>query len=495
MSGLDWFVGDLPSNRRIVATLLDLLLQSGDTPAHARVCRRLEIGPVGLPREGPWLPERAVIEAFAAAHAGPRLARRVGQALVQLGSLGPFFCHSGVATVEKAYRRSHHWMAREAQTARFAEPRLEGERATIRFEPAPKRGGASGDADDDSTALDPRVFCEMRAGMLEALPMVFGLLPARVRHSDCVHDGAEACEFEVRWRRQSRTGLAVGGAIGALGTLAAVAAAVGLFGATHALAGWIAVGGGLATVLAALAGRSVDLSRQLEAVAGARRGQLALLDQVDQSLAEKLDELAKLGAQLPAGTLPASIGGRAPASPTGAQAGPRESGEGLVPVQRERGSSAFGARRQERLDLGATLRSVRASVALERGDAEHVGLDVVDPSPVVLGDAMQVEFMIEQLLLNALEASGCAEHVRLALGRSPTGVELVIEDRGPGIDQEVLDEAFDPFFEGEPAGVSGGLGLPICYRIVSEHGGQLTVESRAGEGTRVYVQLPEAPPI
>ncbi len=495
MGGLDWFVGDLPSNRRIVATLLDVLLQSGDAAARERVCRRLEIGPVGLPREGPWLPERAVVEAFAGAKASPLLARRVGQALVRLEGLGPFFCHSGVATVEKAYRRSHQWMAREAEAARFAEPTLEGERARIRFEPAPKEQGGRA----EPGGFDPALFCEMRAGMLEALPMVFGLLPARVRHASCAHRGAEACEFDVRWRRHARVGLVTGLAIGASTTVAGIAWALTTGAGGGATLLLVAAAGACATLLAALAGRSFDLSGQLEAVAGARRGQLALLDQVDQSLAEKLDELAKLGAQLPAGTLPtAAVGdavhshpGRAPAREV---AQVSESGEGLVPVRRERGSSEFGVRRQERLDLGATLRGVRTSVQLERADAEHVEVQIDDQPAVVLGDAMQIEFMIEQLLQNALDASESADGVRLSLGCSPTGIELVVEDHGPGIDQEVLDETFDPFFEGEPAGVSGGLGLAICYRIVTEHGGQLRVESRPGEGTRVFVQLPEAPP-
>jgi anti-sigma regulatory factor (Ser/Thr protein kinase) len=492
MSGLDWFVGDLPCNRRIVATLLDVLLQSGDAAAHARVTRRLEIGPVGLPRSGPWLPERAVAEAFAAAEASALLARRVGQALVELGGLGPFFCHSGVATVEKAYRRSHHWMAREAEAARFTEPTLDGEQALIRFEPA-REGGLEA---DDVAGFDPTRFCEMRAGMLEALPMVFGLLPAKVRHTECVHRGGDACVFDVRWRRETRAGLATGSLLGLVGTGAGVAWAVLGLGVSVPVAIACGAAGGAITALCALAGRSFDLSRQLEAVAGARRGQLALLDQVDQSLAEKLDELAKLGAVLPAGTLPtatatASHPGGVPVHTVASVA---ESGEGLVPVRRERGSSAFGARRQDRLDLAATLRAVKASVGLERDAAEHVTLEVEEGEVMVLGDSMQIEFMLEQLLQNALDANGDgADGVRLALTRGPSGAELVVEDRGPGIDQELIDEVFDPFFEGEPAGVSGGLGLPICYRIVTEHGGQLHVESRPGEGTRVSVLLPEAP--
>jgi len=486
MGGLDWFVGDLPSNRRIVTALLDLLLQSGDVAGHARVCRRLGLGPEGLPREGPWLTEQAVKDAFLAAHASPRLARRVGQALVRLEGIGPFLCHSGIATVEKAYRRSHHWMAREAQSSRFAEPRLDGEVARIRFE------GRRVVSAKPATQVDPTLFCEMRIGMLEALPMVFGLLPATVRHTKCGHRGAAACEFEVRWSRHRRTGFFVGGAIGLFVTFASLGWWIGTGGGGGVWPAAIAAVGGIGTLLLALAGRSFDLSSQLEAVAGARRGQLALLDQVDQSLAEKLDELAKLGTPGPRG--PALD--ESPSIAAREVADVPESGEGLVPVRRERAEVPTSASRtRERLDLGPMLEHVCAAVASERPDASAVSVDVGELPRAVEGDRLQLEFMLEQLLRNALDANGGGEGVRLGLGRGPTGAELVVEDRGPGIDQEVLDEAFDPFFEAEPAGVRGGLGLPVCYRIVAEHGGQLRVESRPGEGTRVFVHLPEAPPV
>jgi len=82
--------------------------------------------------------------------------------------------------------------------------------------------------------------------------------------------------------------------------------------------------------------------------------------------------------------------------------------------------------------------------------------------------------------------------VRLGLDRTPSGVELTVEDSGPGIEPELLDEAFDPFFEGTPDARAVGLGLPICLRIVAEHGGQLHVQTRPHVGTRVCVLLPEA---
>jgi len=399
---------------------------------------------------------------------------------VRLDGIGPFLCHSGIATVEKAYRRSHHWMAREAEAARFAEPSLEGERARIRFE------GTRTPKAVVSTGLDRALFCEMRMGMLEALPMVFGLLPARVEHPSCAYRGGETCEYEVRWSRHARVGMLLGATSGVLATAVAVGAWITNGASLDAwpIGAAIAGVGAVLTLLLSLAGRALDLSRQLEAVAGARRGQLALLDQVDQSLAEKLDELAKLGALH-------AQGGAAPAR---AVTSVPESGEGLVPVVRDRSAEGpEGPRNRARLDLAETLEHVCTTIARDRPEASAVSVEIESAPAAVYGDPLQLEFMLEQLLRNALDASGGGEGVRLGLGRGPTGAELVIEDRGPGIDQEVLDEAFDPFFDGGAAGDRSGLGLPVCYRIVAEHGGQLRVESRPGEGTRVFVQLPEAP--
>ena len=395
------------------------------------------------------------------------------KALVRLEGVGPFLCHAGIATIEKAYRRSHHLFARESDAARFSGLEIEGDRARIHFEP-------SGAADRTRAGRGGAVFCEMRLGMLEALPMVFGLLPAKVRETACAHRGADACTFEASWSRQSRKGLFSGLTVGLVAT--AAAGAWSWFGGPP-LVPVLAIGF-TGSLLTALAGRSFDLSRQLEAVAGARRGQLALLDQVDRSLAEKLDELAKVGAS-PAHT------------PMRSSAPVVESGEGLVPVSRHAGGAASEAppassASHERLSLREVLERAWSGVSRTRAEASQVALDLADEAVDVMGDAMQLEFMIEQLLLNALDASEGAQGVRIGVARSGLGVELVVEDGGPGIEPEMLDEAFDPFFEGTPDGAGGGLGLPICYRIVAEHGGQLHVESRADEGTRVRVHLPNA---
>jgi signal transduction histidine kinase len=544
MSGLDWFIGHLPCNRRVAIALLDVLAVSGDSASRARALKAAGVAAPSIRSSTTWLPDRTLEDMFRAASVTPRLARRVGQSLVRAEGVGVFLCYSGLATVEKAYRRSHHLLARESQGARFEPPAIEGEKGVIRFTPTIAAGADDPAAPVMSVAL---AFCQMRIGMLEGLPMLFGLLPARVSETECAHKGADACTFEVSWTRSPKRGLVMGLALGAL--LASAAGAY-LFSTGLGLAAAVATGT-VVTALAGLAGRALDLSKQLEAVAGSRRGQLALLDQVDQSLAEKLDELAKLGAPSTSPSKTEHRGTRA------------EEMQGLVPVSRKRpalrgagdttteshdqtieraeavrraaddlregmaqliddarGSEieselrvrlaearklealaaelergARGTNRlRERHAPGKLVERALTSLQLERADAATIEKSLAADTPEVMCDGLQLEFMIEQLLRNALEASSEAASVRLELQSTAAGIELTVSDRGNGIEADALDEAFDPFFDEKVAGADGSFGLPVCYRIVAEHGGELRVETRPEEGTRVTVLLPPAPP-
>jgi two-component system NtrC family sensor kinase len=81
------------------------------------------------------------------------------------------------------------------------------------------------------------------------------------------------------------------------------------------------------------------------------------------------------------------------------------------------------------------------------------------------------------------------------LKKSPLGdlgaaVEIRVQDNGPGIPQKVLDKIFQPFFTTKPVGQGTGLGLSISYDIIKAHGGQLSVETKEGEGTTFIISLP-----
>ena len=69
-------------------------------------------------------------------------------------------------------------------------------------------------------------------------------------------------------------------------------------------------------------------------------------------------------------------------------------------------------------------------------------------------------------------------------------IRVRVSDDGPGADQATLDRAMDPFFSGRDAPDSSGLGLSICFSIIRDHGGTMTLESRPGQGFEVTIQLP-----
>ena len=114
--------------------------------------------------------------------------------------------------------------------------------------------------------------------------------------------------------------------------------------------------------------------------------------------------------------------------------------------------------------------------------------------PAVLGDSGQLQQALLNLLLNAEQAmrARAVRRIRVGARRVPEAdaVELFIADTGHGIPEENLRRIFDPFFTTREVGEGTGLGLSICYGIVRDHGGQIAVESRVGQGTTFKMLLP-----
>jgi signal transduction histidine kinase len=111
----------------------------------------------------------------------------------------------------------------------------------------------------------------------------------------------------------------------------------------------------------------------------------------------------------------------------------------------------------------------------------------------VLGDEGQLQQAVIALATNAIDAM--PEGGRLTLrGRNENGSVIVeVGDTGVGIAPENLTKIFDPFFTTKEVGRGTGLGLAVCYGIVTEHGGRLDVQSAVGAGTTFTISLPAAP--
>ena len=110
--------------------------------------------------------------------------------------------------------------------------------------------------------------------------------------------------------------------------------------------------------------------------------------------------------------------------------------------------------------------------------------------------------MLTNLAMNAVQAQPKGGEVRIgafatgshqAQPSDPAGtryVELVVEDDGPGMPQEVRERMFEPFFTTKGVGEGTGLGLSVVYGMVEQHHGTIHVESEPGSGTRISVLLP-----
>lgn len=517
-----------PGNRTIATTLLTWLAVEGRVAAHDRAVRALGTTGENLAAAPDWLASGSIGALFSAGEVDPGMARALGHRLVAPEATGLAFYSLGLATPEKAYRRVQSLLPRDELSGAWEVVSIDGQAAEICYAPA---HGAEGKASQSRASL-----CALRRGMLESIPGLYGLLPARVDDASCVAHGAETCRYRITWQSTSRVGLLTGTAIGA-GVAVGLVASVAAFSATSfGLASLVSATGlaaGFAVLSGPLVGAVVDLRAQLEAVAGARRGHLALFDQVDDALAAKLDALARADAKLEAEPVPNPVRLASDVSSEDARRAREQDREVQKAAQQIHSASGvlecwFDARANEigeaegiERGLVRDIREWAARIGKFGGDSGGAFRGRVDlaklvaravatarpslpPTSVVIIDAkpglpriecepVQIEHVVVQLVQNAIEASielSDAPEVVISLEETPRGIELAVADRGVGIESTAIDEVFDPFFGDRPAGAGQGLGLTVCLRIVERHGGELRIENQVRAGTRVSVILP-----
>jgi nitrogen fixation/metabolism regulation signal transduction histidine kinase len=149
--------------------------------------------------------------------------------------------------------------------------------------------------------------------------------------------------------------------------------------------------------------------------------------------------------------------------------------------------------------------AVSASLALYQG-AVAIERDLADDLPPILADRDQLAQMLLNLLENARDAvedrpgpgpgDGDRDHdrepgriaVKTCLDQRGERVQVIVEDNGPGIPAELQEQLFTPYFTTKQGGT--GLGLAIVHRMVSDHGGRITVGDRPGGGARFTIDFP-----
>ncbi len=161
-----------------------------------------------------------------------------------------------------------------------------------------------------------------------------------------------------------------------------------------------------------------------------------------------------------------------------------------------RGLRALIRRREEvrePLDINRLIRDVIKLVEFDVRQAGYrLALDLAEPLPATVGDAVQIQQVVLNLIRNGLDAMlerASGDTIRIETAVTDGKVEIGVTDSGPGLLPAAQERLFEPFFTTKPQGI--GLGLSICKSIISAHGGELTGEPAPAGGSRFRVRLPK----
>jgi PAS domain S-box-containing protein len=151
--------------------------------------------------------------------------------------------------------------------------------------------------------------------------------------------------------------------------------------------------------------------------------------------------------------------------------------------------------RKERFDLNASINEV---IVLARSTTIRNGVSVqtrlADGLLPVQGDRVQLQQVVLNLILNAVEAMSSVEtgarELLICTEQENMGALVAVHDCGPGIDPTQLERVFEPFYTTKSSGT--GLGLSICRSIIDAHGGRLWAEANKPRGALFQFTLPNA---
>jgi signal transduction histidine kinase len=150
--------------------------------------------------------------------------------------------------------------------------------------------------------------------------------------------------------------------------------------------------------------------------------------------------------------------------------------------------------------IGALVREIDRQFA-PTAAARRIGWECTleGPDAGVMTDASRCQQIFGNLVANALKYTPPEGTVRLGARYEGERWVVVVADSGPGIPAESIPKVFEPFYRlsrDERSGIEGsGLGLAICREMVEQMWGEIAISSVVGQGTRVIVQLPSAPPV
>jgi signal transduction histidine kinase len=149
--------------------------------------------------------------------------------------------------------------------------------------------------------------------------------------------------------------------------------------------------------------------------------------------------------------------------------------------------------RNDQLDLNEVMLDVIALTRSElRGSGTALRTELADGLPPILGDRIQLQQVMLNLIFNAVEAmseahGGSRELLIRTDQDRPGGVLVAVQDSGPGLKPESIDRLFDAFYTTKPGGM--GMGLSICRAIVEAHGGRMWATANVPQGAAFLFSL------
>ena len=143
------------------------------------------------------------------------------------------------------------------------------------------------------------------------------------------------------------------------------------------------------------------------------------------------------------------------------------------------------------VDINDILRSSANLISHQRrGDQVKFELELADELPKVDADGGQIQQAVIALATNAIDAMPEGGTLTFRSVEQRKSIAIEIEDTGMGIPAEDLSKIFEPFFTTKEVGKGTGLGLAVCYGIITDHAGRLSVRSNVGKGTTFTILLP-----
>jgi signal transduction histidine kinase len=145
-------------------------------------------------------------------------------------------------------------------------------------------------------------------------------------------------------------------------------------------------------------------------------------------------------------------------------------------------------------DMGCIVRQAVDLCKTKAEDAQvNLLIDIPELPMAVEVDRFQVQRALVNLINNAIEASNSEQGVTISVNCGKSSLNIVIQDHGAGMDAGIIENIFTPFYTRKRGGT--GLGMPIAKKIIDNHHGRITVNSRSGRGTVVTVEFPRFTPM